>query len=178
METKIAVIGLGYVGLPIALAFAKKFKDTIGFDISEKRVAKLRKGIDPSGDVSPEEFVGSDVVFTSYKEDLRGANFFVAGLVGGIGSCIGGALGFYLGGWIGYDALKVSMKKKYFEKAELLFQKYGVWAVGFAALSPVPYNAFCWSAGACQMKFKPFIIISVLTRIPRFLLMALLGSLL
>lgn len=114
----------------------------------------------------------------SFGAAFGGANIFVAALVGGIGSCIAGALGFYVGGWIGYDALQVSMKRKYIEKAELLFQKYGVWAVLVGAWSPIPYSSVCWSAGACKMKFKPFIIISILTRIPRFFLMALLGSLL
>jgi len=54
-QTSVAVIGLGYVGLPIALAFAKKIK-VIGFDINEKRVALMKKGIDPSNELSKKEF--------------------------------------------------------------------------------------------------------------------------
>ena len=52
-ETKLSLIGLGYVGLPIALEFAKHIP-VIGFDISEERVSKMKKGIDPSGELGPE----------------------------------------------------------------------------------------------------------------------------
>jgi UDP-N-acetyl-D-galactosamine dehydrogenase len=53
MSDRIAVIGLGYVGLPLALAFAKKFPDTVGFDINTQKVEALRQGIDCTGEVSP-----------------------------------------------------------------------------------------------------------------------------
>jgi UDP-N-acetyl-D-glucosamine/UDP-N-acetyl-D-galactosamine dehydrogenase len=75
-EAKIAVIGLGYVGLPIALAFAKKVK-VIGFDINEKRVAMMSKGIDPSNELSKKDFANSDITFTHKLEDLKKANFFI-----------------------------------------------------------------------------------------------------
>ena len=75
-EAKIAVIGLGYVGLPIALAFAKKAK-VIGFDINEKRVALMNKGIDPSDELTKKDFAGSDIKFTHKLEDLKEANFFI-----------------------------------------------------------------------------------------------------
>ena len=75
-DAKIAVIGLGYVGLPIALAFAKKVK-VIGFDIHEKRVAMMNKGIDPSNELSKKDFAGSDIKFTHKLEDLKEANFFI-----------------------------------------------------------------------------------------------------
>ena len=75
-ERKLAVIGLGYVGLPIALAFARKVK-VIGFDISAKRVAMMREGVDPSGELSPKDFDGCDITFTHNPEDLKGASFFI-----------------------------------------------------------------------------------------------------
>ena len=75
-EAKIAVIGLGYVGLPIALAFAKKVK-VIGFDINEKRVAMMNKGIDPSNELTKKDFANSDITFTHKLEDLKKANFFI-----------------------------------------------------------------------------------------------------
>jgi UDP-N-acetyl-D-glucosamine/UDP-N-acetyl-D-galactosamine dehydrogenase len=75
-EAKVAVIGLGYVGLPIALAFAKKVK-VIGFDINEKRVAMMNKGIDPSNELTKKDFAGSDIQFTHKLEDLKKANFFI-----------------------------------------------------------------------------------------------------
>ncbi len=75
-ESTVAVIGLGYVGLPIALAFAKKVK-VIGFDINEKRVGLMKKGIDPSFELSKDDFKKSDIRFTHQIEDLKKANFFI-----------------------------------------------------------------------------------------------------
>lgn len=75
-ETCLAVIGLGYVGLPIALEFAKKVK-VVGFDINEKRVGMMRKKIDPSGELSSQDFEGCDIEFTYELEDLKKVNFFI-----------------------------------------------------------------------------------------------------
>ena len=58
-EAKIAVIGLGYVGLPIALAFAKKVK-VVGFDINEERVKMMQNNIDPSQELDTKAFEGCD----------------------------------------------------------------------------------------------------------------------
>lgn len=75
-EKKLSVIGLGYVGLPIALEFARKMS-VIGFDIKEDRVELMRKGIDPSNELEAEAFVGCDITYTSNAEDLKEANFHV-----------------------------------------------------------------------------------------------------
>jgi len=75
-KAPIAVIGLGYVGLPIALAFARKCK-VIGFDINAKRVAMMQKGIDPSNELPKSEFKGCDISFTAELKDLRKAKFFI-----------------------------------------------------------------------------------------------------
>ena len=75
-ENKIAVIGLGYVGLPIALEFGRKFK-TIGFDINEQRVEMMNNKQDPSQELDSSEFEGSDIVFSAKVDDLKDANFFV-----------------------------------------------------------------------------------------------------
>ncbi len=75
-ETKLSVIGLGYVGLPIALEFARKMK-VVGFDIKHDRIEMMRKGIDPSNELEPEAFEGCDIHFTSDYEDLRDASFHV-----------------------------------------------------------------------------------------------------
>lgn len=75
-EGKLAVIGLGYVGLPIALEFAKKIK-VVGFDINEERVEMMRNNIDPSAELDAEAFKGCDIHFTSSLEDLKDVNFFV-----------------------------------------------------------------------------------------------------
>ncbi len=75
-EKAIAVVGLGYVGLPLALAFAKCFR-VLGFDIHEGRVSMMQQGIDPSRELEPEAFEGKDIRFTSKAEDLLEAHFFV-----------------------------------------------------------------------------------------------------
>lgn len=75
----ISVTGLGYVGLPLALAFAKYFR-VIGFDINEERVEMMRKGQDPSKELSPEAFEGTDIVFTTNPDDLKNAHFHIIGV--------------------------------------------------------------------------------------------------
>ncbi len=75
-ETKICVIGLGYVGLPIALEFAKKIK-VIGFDIKEDRVKMMQNKIDPSKELSAADFDNCDITFTASIEDLKEAGFYI-----------------------------------------------------------------------------------------------------
>jgi len=75
-EAKLAVIGLGYVGLPIALEFAKKVK-VIGFDINAERVALMQNKIDPSKELESSAFDGTDITFTNNLDVLREANFFI-----------------------------------------------------------------------------------------------------
>ncbi len=75
-KEKIAVIGLGYVGLPIALEFAKKVS-VIGFDISKERIEMMKNNQDPSDELDASAFENSDVHFTANIEDLREATFFV-----------------------------------------------------------------------------------------------------
>jgi UDP-N-acetyl-D-galactosamine dehydrogenase len=75
-EKKIAVIGLGYVGLPIALEFARHFS-VIGFDINEARVEMMKNNIDPSKELESSAFDGTDIVFTTDVEILKTAQFFV-----------------------------------------------------------------------------------------------------
>ena len=75
-EKSISVTGLGYVGLPLALEFAKYFR-VIGFDINETRIALMKQGLDPSKEISSEEFKGKDITFTSNAEDLKQAHFHI-----------------------------------------------------------------------------------------------------
>ncbi len=75
-KAKLAVIGLGYVGLPIALEFARKIS-VIGFDINARRIEMMRAGIDPSKEVETGDFKGRDIVFTDNIEVLREARFFI-----------------------------------------------------------------------------------------------------
>jgi len=75
-DKKLAVIGLGYVGLPIALEFARKIS-VIGFDIKPERVEMMKQGIDPSQELEKEQFEGCDIQFTSDLEDLKKASFYI-----------------------------------------------------------------------------------------------------
>lgn len=75
-EAKLSIIGLGYVGLPIALAFARKIS-VIGFDIRPDRVDLMKKGIDPSNELSAESFEKTDIQYTSVPGDLKEASFHI-----------------------------------------------------------------------------------------------------
>lgn len=75
-KEKLAVIGLGYVGLPIALEFARKIS-VVGFDIKPDRVDLMRKGVDPSKELESVAFSGCDILFTSNIDDLKKVKFFV-----------------------------------------------------------------------------------------------------
>lgn len=75
-KARLAVVGLGYVGLPIALEFAKKIP-VIGFDINSRRIEMMRKGIDPSKEVEVDQFNGCDITFTDDEEVLKTANVFI-----------------------------------------------------------------------------------------------------
>ncbi|QSX05281.1 nucleotide sugar dehydrogenase [Sedimentibacter sp. zth1] len=75
-EEKIAVVGLGYVGMPIAVAFAKKV-DVIGFDLNEKKIDLYKAGIDPTKEVGDEEIKKTNVEFTSDENRLREAKFHI-----------------------------------------------------------------------------------------------------
>ena len=75
-EKKLAVIGLGYVGLPIALEFAKKIS-VIGFDINQNRIEMMKKSIDPSNELDSDAFEGCDISFTNSLDVMKEANFFI-----------------------------------------------------------------------------------------------------
>jgi UDP-N-acetyl-D-glucosamine/UDP-N-acetyl-D-galactosamine dehydrogenase len=74
---KIAVIGLGYVGLPVAVAFARPGTHVIGYDISPARIAELRAGRDRTGEVDPAELARVPLRFTADPADLAAADFFI-----------------------------------------------------------------------------------------------------
>jgi UDP-N-acetyl-D-glucosamine/UDP-N-acetyl-D-galactosamine dehydrogenase len=78
-EKLISVTGLGYVGLPLALEFAKHFK-VIGFDINKERIALMQKHIDPSNELDSAAFNNCDIEFTSNPEDLKKAHFHIIGV--------------------------------------------------------------------------------------------------
>lgn len=73
---KIALIGLGYVGMPIAVAFSRKVK-VIGFDTNEKKIQLYKKGIDPTNEVGADKIKNCNVEFTSDENKLKEAKFFI-----------------------------------------------------------------------------------------------------
>lgn len=75
-EAKLAVVGLGYVGMPLAVAFAKRL-DVIGYDSNREKVGLYNDGIDPTQEVGDEAIRDSGMVFTSDERELRKASFFV-----------------------------------------------------------------------------------------------------
>ena len=75
-SAKIVVMGLGYVGLPLAMAFSKKFK-VLGFDISTQRVDDLKQGIDVTNEFSASELELSDIEFSSNSKDIFDADFYI-----------------------------------------------------------------------------------------------------
>ncbi len=75
-KARLSVVGLGYVGLPIALEFARNMQ-VIGFDIKQDRVDLMNKGIDPSNELDAEAFHGCDITFTAKAEDLKQAQFHI-----------------------------------------------------------------------------------------------------
>ena len=75
-EATMAVIGLGYVGLPIALEFAKQIK-VVGFDINAKRVEMMKNNIDPSDELEASDFKGADIEFTANIDDLKKCDFYI-----------------------------------------------------------------------------------------------------
>jgi UDP-N-acetyl-D-galactosamine dehydrogenase len=75
-QAKLSVIGLGYVGLPIALEFSKHI-NVVGFDVKPERVAMMNNHIDPSNELDKSAFDGCNITFTSNADDLKQCNFFI-----------------------------------------------------------------------------------------------------
>ncbi|MBU2224853.1 MAG: Vi polysaccharide biosynthesis UDP-N-acetylglucosamine C-6 dehydrogenase TviB, partial [Gammaproteobacteria bacterium] len=76
-KVKIAIIGLGYVGLPLAVEFGKKFA-TLGFDINQARITELKSGQDHTLEVSADELAESQMLtYSADLNDLKQANFYI-----------------------------------------------------------------------------------------------------
>ena len=76
-EENLSVIGLGYVGMPIAVAFADKGIKVIGFDLNKEKVELYKKGIDPTKEVGDEKIKNSTVEFTADEKRLQNAKFHI-----------------------------------------------------------------------------------------------------
>ena len=73
---EICIIGLGYVGLPLALNISKKFK-TIGFDINKKRIDNLKKKHDDNFEFEKKDFINKKIFFTSEIDNIRNCNYYI-----------------------------------------------------------------------------------------------------
>ena len=98
---------------------------------------------------------------------LFGLNIFIVLLFSIIGSCISSSINFYIGKkYLCYKIHNIFEKEK--DKTSIrLFKKYGKLAVALAAISPIPWVAFCWLGGAFKMKFRQFIIYGLIPRAAR-----------
>lgn len=77
MQETIAVLGLGYVGLPVALSFSRAGLQVTGYDVNERRIAALRNGYDWTGEADSAELVGAKLQFTSDASEMAAASFFI-----------------------------------------------------------------------------------------------------
>lgn len=77
-DNKLAIIGLGYVGIPLAVEFVKKGFEVIGFDINTSKIEGLKKGLDETGEVAPEDLeTMQKITFTNNEKDLKQANIYI-----------------------------------------------------------------------------------------------------
>ncbi len=80
MNIKIGVIGLGYVGLPLALSFAEKYPGTVGFDIDQRKVSRIKEGVDPTDEGLADRLKTTSLTVGSTYDILRGCNFIIVGV--------------------------------------------------------------------------------------------------
>ena len=76
-EEKLALVGLGYVGMPIAVAFAKKGLDVIGFDLNKEKIDLYKSGVDPTKEVGDEVIKNTTLDFTADEDRLKDAKFII-----------------------------------------------------------------------------------------------------
>jgi len=118
--------------------------------------------------------ISPDIVI--FGSALGGANIILTALIGGFSSITAGIAGYFIGRKLISTGAKGIFSANHLRNGERLFNRYGKWAVAIGALTPVPFSAVCWSAGLYHMRFHLFLITSLLTRIPRFFIMSLIGS--
>ncbi len=107
-----------------------------------------------------------------------GLNPLTASSVAGIASVLGGLTAHTLGLLLGEPIAKKLLGEKNFIKGEAFFNRFGVWAVLLAGLTPVPFKVVCWLAGIFEMPRSQFLLASFMGRFPRFLIVAYMGDLL
>ncbi len=90
-----------------------------------------------------------------------------------IGSILGGAFGFGIGRWGGRPIVKKILSEERRQGVEALYNKYDYWAIGIAGFTPIPYKIFTITAGAFAIKFRNFLLASIVSRPARFFLVGL-----
>ncbi|ACO04923.1 MAG TPA: DedA family protein [Persephonella sp.] len=118
--------------------------------------------------VPPDPFITGGTAF--------GLSPVYAALIAAVASVLGGMVGYALGKFLGEPVFKKFIGEKYYDKGEILFRKYGIWAVIIAAITPIPFKAICWLAGIFEMPFWGFVLAAFIGRLPRFLFMAFFGQ--
>lgn len=89
-----------------------------------------------------------------------------------ISSVLGALVGHWLGLRFGRPLVLKFISEKKVDRVEVMFQKYGSWAILIAAFTPIPYKVFAITAGVLEMDRRPFIIVSIIGRGARFFLLA------
>ncbi|WP_457600433.1 YqaA family protein [Hydrogenivirga sp.] len=105
-----------------------------------------------------------------------GLNPLIASLVAAVASVLGGLTAHTLGKALGEPVARKLLGERNYVKGEALFNRFGVWAVLLAALTPIPFKVVCWLAGIFEMPRIPFLLASFVGRFPRFVAVALLGD--
>lgn len=118
--------------------------------------------------VPPDPFITGGTAF--------GLNVLTAAIIAALGSVLGGIVGYFLGKYLGEPVAKKLLSEKYYDKGEILFRRFGIWAVLIAAITPIPFKVICWLAGIFEMPIGGFILASFIGRFPRFLIVAFLGQ--
>ena len=113
-----------------------------------------------------------------FSSALGGADFIAFALIGGLGSIIAGTFDYTVGKKIGTKGFEKLFGKNHLAKGKQIVDKYGVYGLVLGSLSPVPYSAVCWAAGIYRMKFTSFLTVNLCARLPRFLIVGFIGSLL
>lgn len=118
--------------------------------------------------------ISPDVLVFSYT--YADSPYWLTVFTGAIASVIAGIIGYFIGHLLEEEGIDKYVGKKRYKKAHKLFVKYGFFAILIGSISPIPFSAICWSAGIFRMPFRFFVISVITTRIPRFLVIGYLGS--
>ncbi len=118
--------------------------------------------------------IAPDTLIFAYS--VLGLNYLKLALLGGVASVLAGSFDYFLGHFLSEENIEKIVGKKKYKQAHNLFLRHGFGAVAIGALTPLPFSIVCYSAGAFKMPFQKFFFSIIITRLPRFLLIAYLGG--